>query len=107
MHNGTSVFSQERDTVEVQSEMGAMTSLVQSSLSYMKMHYPSCSVGAKMIEYGSLRLTIYQTSSVGAILVPVLPLALHHRVEPLRVTDVFTKRAKPKMGAGDGIKKRY
>lgn len=70
MCNDIVEFSQDIDTVEVQSEVGAATSLVKSSLGCMKLHCHSGGLGAKDDGVHSLRVTMFQTSSVGAFLAP-------------------------------------
>ena len=99
-HWVTQLVSVKTDTVEVQPEMGATTSSVKSSLGPRRLHHSSAAWVPRMMEYipsglEHLRLHLWEPFQS-----PVLPLALHPWVRPLGVTNIFTKRAKPKMGWG-------
>ena len=73
----------------------------------MKLHYPSCGLGAKDDGVCSLRLTTLQTSSVGAFSVPCPAFGFAPWSEMSGSYQCFHKKSKAKNGAGDGIKKRY
>lgn len=87
MHDDIVGFSQDKDTVRVQSEMGC-SSLVKSFLGCMQ----DSSHGLSDKDNGahSLRPATLQTLFVG----------LASGVRPLRVISIFTERAKPKMRQG-------
>lgn len=78
--------------------MGALQ--LKSSLGRRRLHYSSMTWVPRMMEYvpsGLEHLRLHRWEPFPS---PVLPLALRPWVRPLGVTNIFTKRVKPKVGWG-------